>query len=348
MNPRRPVFWVATLALLLIALMLWRRKSEDLETPKAASVTSNLPTSTVAQNQSSLTESVPTAVQATNASGRSNVGNGERMAEVLSANNDVAIDFYGKLEDQYGSPISSAEIKGSIMVINGTRAGSDLLTTKSDENGLFQFHGKGQDIGIMPRKEGYVIATTGTLFKFSRLEDHPYVSQAINPAVIKMWKLQGAEPLLRINEHFRIPYSNTPIFIDFPAGQIVQSGGDIKISVNRPDGTISQQHPQNWSIKFEPVNGGFVVGSETESPVTFVAPTNGYVPSGDFANNNGPDLIDQTLFIQSRNGQIYSKVHLLFGINNNPDGFMNITFSGVANTNGSRNWEDESNSMKSQ
>jgi hypothetical protein len=50
-------------------------------------------------------------------------------------------------------------------------------------------------------------------------------------------------------------------------------------------------------------------------------------------------LVDEIFFIQSRNGQVYSKVHLLFGINDTPDGFMNITFNGVANTNGSRNWE---------
>ncbi len=44
-------------------------------------------------------------------------------------------------------------------------------------------------------------------------------------------------------------------------------------------------------------------------------------------------------FIQTRDGQVYSQVHLLFGINEMPGGFMDITFSGAANADGSRNWE---------
>jgi hypothetical protein len=81
------------------------------------------------------------------------------------------------------------------------------------------------------------------------------------------------------------------------------------------------------------------VTSFAESQTTYSAPENGYEPSGPFTNNNGPNLVDQMLFLQSRNGQVFSKFHFLFGINTAPDGFMDVTFNGVANTNGSRNWE---------
>ena len=43
-----------------------------------------------------------------------------------------------------------------------------------------------------------------------------------------------------------------------------------------------------------------------------------------------------------------SKVGLSFRINSNPDDPMNITLSGVANTNGSRNWEGDPNMMQAQ
>jgi hypothetical protein len=36
---------------------------------------------------------------------------------------------------------------------------------------------------------------------------------------------------------------------------------------------------------------------------------------------------------------VYSKVTIGMAINQNPDGFMYITFNGAANANGSRNWE---------
>ena len=50
-------------------------------------------------------------------------------------------------------------------------------------------------------------------------------------------------------------------------------------------------------------------------------------------------------FVSSRNGQTYSKVLFSFTINQDPDGFMYASFRGVANTNGSRNWEGDPNTM---
>jgi hypothetical protein len=42
---------------------------------------------------------------------------------------------------------------------------------------------------------------------------------------------------------------------------------------------------------------------------------------------------------------VYSKLGLSFRINSDPDGLMNITIGGVANANGSRNWEGDPNTM---
>jgi len=154
-----------------------------------------------------------------------------------------------------------------------------------------------------------------------------------------MWKLKGAEPLIDISKEYKLPFTSAPIFFDLIAGKTVSNGGDLKITVNRPDGIISQQHPQNWSIQIEVVNGGLVETSFEESRITYSAPESDYQATDTLGNNNGPDLVDEMFFIQSRNGQVYSKVHLLFGINDTPDGLMNVTFKGVANTNGSRNWE---------
>jgi hypothetical protein len=78
--------------------------------------------------------------------------------------------------------------------------------------------------------------------------------------------------------------------------------------------------------------------------VTYSAPENGYQPSRTFMfSTNPPDKwfggFNQGFFMTSRNGQVYSKVKLSFNINDAPDGLMSVTFNGVANTNGSRNWE---------
>lgn len=264
----------------------------------------------------------------------------ERTVGVLSAYNDVPIDFYGQLEDQSNNAVSKATVHFTVQVVNGYESTTKRGQTISDSNGYFYISDyRGQNLGIAVQKAGYVMAATNTLFWYSKLGGHPFVPDPRKPTIIKMWKLQGTEPLLKINQNFKLRYKEGPINFDLLTGKIVSSGGDIRIIVNRPPGIISGQKPQDWNIDFEVMGGGFIESSEAEAPLTYVAPENGYRPRGVFERNNGPDTIDKTLFIQSRDGQMYSKIHFLFGINGTPDGFMYITFNGVANTNSSRNWE---------
>jgi hypothetical protein len=53
-------------------------------------------------------------------------------------------------------------------------------------------------------------------------------------------------------------------------------------------------------------------------------------------------------FAVTRGGQVYSKVGLTLRINDDPNGDMYITFGGVANTNGSRNWEGDPATYRAQ
>lgn len=271
------------------------------------------------------------------------------MSEVLSTYNDVPIDFYGKLEDQFGNPVVGAEIKGSIRVISGTRQGTDWPTTTSDVTGLFQFHGRGQDISMMPSKKGYALASLNGGGNYSLLAPeaeraHPNPS---NPIVIKMWKLQGAEPLVGINCQFKFPYTDAPIYFDLIAGKIVPAGGDIKVTVRRFPGVISVQNRVNWDIEIEAVDGGLMDPAGTEK-ITYFAPESGYEPSKiihstDRLPEGGLGGFHTGFYVKSRNGQVYSKLGLSFRINLNPDDPIYIRFSGIANTNGSRNWEGDSN-----
>jgi hypothetical protein len=59
-------------------------------------------------------------------------------------------------------------------------------------------------------------------------------------------------------------------------------------------------------------------------------------------NHNDPawfNNIQRVFFLTSRNGQVYSKFSLDFGINKDPNGSMWLQFKGVANPSGSGNWE---------
>jgi len=267
----------------------------------------------------------------------------EQIKEGLTKLNDVPIAFYGRLEDQFGSPVADAQIAASIRVYSGIQSTVERLTVVSDVNGLFEVKGgKGESLGLWPRKEGYVLATASTEFKYSYMYPDHFISDPNHPKVIKMWKLQGAEPLANINCSHKLNFTSSAINFDLVTGKIVSDGGDIKITVNRPAGEVSEHHPQDWGIKIEAVGGGLIETSGKEEAVTFAAPEAGYQPSVSLtalSNRHGIGLIQQAFFAQSRNGQVYSKFGLSFRINDTSDGTMNIKFGGIANTNGSRNWE---------
>ena len=252
----------------------------------------------------------------------------------------MPIVFYGKLEDQFGNPVGGANVAASVRIYNGFRSTVERFNVVSDADGFFHIdHGKGEALGIAPSKDGYVLATPDTYFKYSYMLPDRSSPDAQNPTVIKLWKLQGAEPLVSIDQRFQFPFTGEPVRFDLLAGKIVANGGDLKIAVSRPVGIISQQHPQKWSIDFKVVDGGFIETSGRESAITFAAPETGYQLSGEFENNNGPDMVDKAFFVQSRNGKVFSRLHIWFRINNSPDGLISVTIRGIANTNSSRNWE---------
>ncbi len=263
--------------------------------------------------------------------------------EGLSSLNDQEIILYGQALDQFNLPVAGAEVDGVIQVNNGVREGTDRLKLLTDADGRFNISGhNGKNLGITIKRIGYILATTNTSFNYSLLwpQSQRHVPDSKHPVEFRMWKLQGAESLLNIHQRFRIPFGHAPIYFDLMAGELVPSGGDLKAEINRPDGVISERHPQNWSVDLEAVGGGFQAVSEAAARVTFTAPEDGYSERGRFANNNGPELVDQMIYVKSRGGQVYSKI-LLFSINREPNEMMLIEFSGIANTNGSRNWESD-------
>jgi hypothetical protein len=358
MSTRRSILFPAVIVILLLTIMGWYGKRRS-DRPSLAPSTGELARPETASTRPSGAAPAP-GPDSSIISNTANVSNqpsgtkSERLQGVLSTYNDVPIDFYGKLEDQFGSAVESAEIRGSIRVVAGVRQGTEWLTSRSDANGLFQFHGKGQDISIVPSKDGYALASLNGGGNYSMLtspEERAHPDPA-NPVVIKMWKLHGAEPLVTLNERFKLRYTSEPIYIDVLTGTLVSSGGDVKLTVNRSPGIISGHNRLDWGIQIEAVEGG-LMNSDGQEKVTYSAPEGGYQPSMTFTfSTNAPYKwfggFDQGFFLKSRGGQIYAKIGLSFNINDDPDGLMNFGFRGVANTNSSRNWEGDPNTMKPQ
>ena len=230
-------------AVALIVLVIWlggkrtEMPSAFLEQTNAAPVTGNAATHSSSSQPSQQVQHAgppvqtnfpsPNAPPGANAAVPHGQTDGERMREVLSNYNDMPIDFYGKLVDQFGNPVAGAEIKGSIRVINGVRQGTDWFSTTSNASGLFQFHGKGQDIGMMPSKTGFVYVAMSGTGNYSHLypEEERAHPDPNNPVILKMWKLQGAEHLIHSQAQASVPLDGTPRAFDLKAGTHVESGG---------------------------------------------------------------------------------------------------------------------------
>jgi hypothetical protein len=343
MKIRLPVVLFVFTTILLIAAMLWYglNRSARMRIPATTSTTSeSAATMTLQRARNALGNAVPMVPATQDVGSGTPQGKGTQVNQGLTELNDMPIAFYGKLEDQFGKPVVGGQIAASVRVYNALQSTVERFSVTSDENGFFQVsHGKGESLSVIPSKAGYVLATKDTTFKYSYLYADHFTPNPNRPTVIKMWKLQGEEPLVSFNRTCKLNYTNTPVCFDLVAGKIVPIGGDVKVSLDRPAGDISERSPQKWGVEIAVLKGGFIEASDADWSVTYSAPEGGYQSDGRFDNNNGVCGFDKAFFIECRNGQVYSKFSVSIGINNKVADSVYFHFSGVANTNSSRNWE---------
>lgn len=353
MKIRRSIFGFIAIVAVLIALVLWFGKKQPVETSLTVSpatnvappvaITPSTPANVPVHTSAPPAQVAPTSAPASQSQSPPPQDKVTLLKEILQAN-DADIVFYGRLEDQSGSAVSGAAVNFSIQYENPNARGIQRGQVVSAGNGFFTISGyKGANLTIMPKKTGYILATTGTSFRYSQISPGYFVPDTNNPTVIKMWKLQGAEPLVSINQRYKFHDTDAPINFDLLAGQIIPTGGDIQITVSRSPGVVSGRTRQDWGVQVGAVDGGLIEADGQEG-VTFEAPESGYQPSDSFImSTNAPHKwfggFDQTFFLKSRNGQVYSKVNFSITINQQPDDYVWVEFHGVASTNGSRNWE---------
>jgi hypothetical protein len=272
------------------------------------------------------------------------------MREVLSTYNDEPVAFYGKLEDQFGNPAPNVIVDFRVRVINGVQSTTERGQVASDAAGLFTISGyRGQDLSLNPKKQGYALASTNGWANYSHLfpEEERLHPDPANPVVIKMWKLQGAEPLVGINQHYKLSYyTGAPIYFDLLTGKVVPSGGDIRITVSKESRSVTNSG-EFWNVSVEAVNGG-LIDSTGQERIAYWAPAGGYQPVAHLTFPTSVAGLSRSFFVMSRSGQVYSKVRISFRIHEEADGFMNVAFSGVANGNGCRNWEGDPSTYKLQ
>ncbi len=276
--------------------------------------------------------------------------NQERSPGIRSqygAINHQAVSFYGQALDQDGNPVSAAEVSASLSSHDGYKESNRTLQTTTDAYGHFKFEGlKGSSLGVRVSKSGYRMMMTNTHFVYSYFwpAERRHVAIPETPVVFKMWKLRGAEPLIKINQRHRFSPSEGTIILDLVEGKRVASGGDLMVTVKRGSGTANKRTPVAWSIEFAAVSGGLIESTRQENDVTFAAPSTGYAPklaaSMDPTDPAWKQSIRKSVIFQSRNAAVFGKFDVYCLLNEKSDGLIDLEISnGLANTNGSRNLE---------
>lgn len=357
MKIRRSVLWLTIAALVLIAVVLWHGRGQLSKTPASVPTETNstsAATQHVANKSSQPNRATSVAATQNNATGTGKPGvvkwqslnpsNRINMLKAMLQANDADIVFYGKLEDQFSNGVSDAKVSFGIQYRNDKGSGMYRGQVVSDANGYFTISGyKGENLGIMPDKTGYVLATTGTEFRYSQLEPGYFVPDPNNPVVIKMWKQQGGEHLVSFNIKASIPVDGSPQGFNLHTGREIQKGGDLIIrlqSASKP----SVRNQYDWKASMQIADGGIIqdtngLGLEK----MFEAPSSGYTPEFELISDKGtqqwsPRFIGGVYFT-GHGGQIYGKMIIQILTDVVKNGRIPIMINGYLNPAGSRNLE---------
>jgi hypothetical protein len=265
--------------------------------------------------------------------------------EPRSLENDGPIVFYGKLEDQFAQPVDEAEVIVTMTFHDGGARGTTRLSTRSDAQGRFKVEaGIGESVELLPRKAGYALASTNNVEFYAHLKSEP--ANPNNPIVLKMWKLQGAEPLATFSGRYELKADGTPMYFDFVTQTIVPTNGDIKFAIVREPGVGSPGERPDWGVEIEGVEGGLMAVTAGDWGTTFWAPVDGYQPKQVLRPSSSEphqwsDTVSGSFFVQTRDGGVYTKLSLKVSPGLNPDDPAVLELSGISNTNGSCNWEGD-------
>ena len=233
------------------------------------------------------------------------------MQAIWAGENAKAQDFYGRVMDQYGNPVTEVEVTGNLALIKGfdVPERKTVIRVLTDAKGEFQITGiRGWELGVIPRKLGYELASNTTA---RTLPPGGKTSPALR-AVFTMWKLKAAEPMVHKEIVAGLPCDGSAMTLDLLTGRRVANGGDLTIRMTRKPINIDRSGTFDWSVNFT-VNGGGLV--EISDLYPNEAPVEGYEPSITRSTRAGPpyftgNALDQWYYLKSRDGQVFGRVRV--------------------------------------
>ena len=276
----------------------------------------------------------------------------ERGAE-YRAINFAPIAVSGSVLDQFDNPLRNVPIEFTIGRSTIASSATEKGTTTTDKNGAFHISGyEGAAIAIVPKLDGFILIPTNNRVIYSAfsMQDPLYYRVGGTNRVIRMWRMRGAEELVRVSKSFRGHPEQMPLHIDLVRGEIVLTGGDLTITTERPPGNISTKDQARWAITISAVDGGIQKMDKLGFPFTYEAPAEGYSEGVTVEQTPGDRMwatyVEIGVSVMSRHGTVYSRVGIGFSINGEPGEPCSMAIHSLSNPNGSRNWEEDPNKIE--
>jgi len=262
---------------------------------------------------------------------------------VVAEQNKQPQDFYGKVIDQHGEPVAGVTVTGSLIIDTGEDLKTkEIHTTQTDAEGLFQFTGgEGSEIAVVVNKAGYEMGDRGEGYKGP-------VGKKTSPtdrAILTMWKLKGAEPMVHTRIEVGIPCDGTQRNFDLLTGHRVENGGDLTVSFARDPVDIVRGKPFDWKLILGVPEGGLL---EIADLYPNEAPADGYQPNVQIdmpatTNKWTPDF-NGSYYLESRGEKIFGRVTVRLTGNYEPPP-THFEIDAYLNPAGSRNLEIDSSKV---
>lgn len=193
---------------------------------------------------------------------------------------------------------------------------------------------------ITVAKKPEFIDTEPQWFQYGPVGSRPkHVPNITSPVVFELHRAKAKESLLTFERQFRALNTGEPVRVDFTTGKVTKDGGDILVSIHCPEPFNSGvKYP--WKLTVQAVGGGLIESKTGRLELMHQAPAGNYAKSITVEYGPNSEKYDRQhdgyYYIQSRNGQIYTKMFFYMHTQWDERG-VPFGIKAVVNTNASRN-----------
>jgi hypothetical protein len=265
---------------------------------------------------------------------------------------DVEINFYGKVVDQNGDPVKSADVALGLTrfspLVSMLFGGIKIIHASTDEQGRFSIIGeKGRSIDLDKiKKEGYEYAISQNpvrAFDYSGVQN-PFNPDQTNPVVFHLRKKGEATFLIKeLDLRLTLDVAESGKSVGF---DLIRRVGIDDISKPMFNGerltcdlkmtATYNETNKTWSVVLMPgdTNGGILASSQ----LLYEAPPDGYQNEYAFVAEGSHNLpATKYIYLRSRDPAIYSRFEIEFAAVG--DDIVQIMGNSVTNPYGDRNLE---------